>query len=160
MLDAVVVGSGPNGLTAACMLARAGMRVHLIEAKESIGGGARTMELTLPGFHHDVCSAIHPMGYASPVFRQLDLARDGVEWIHSPLDLAHPFDDGSTAVLSRDMDATCASLGVDANAWRELMSPFLEHFDSLMSETMRPIRVPKHPLLMMRFGAKGLRSSA
>ena len=158
MLDAIIIGSGPNGLTAACMLAREGLRVHVIEAKETIGGGARTMELTLPGFRHDVCSAIHPMGTVSPAFLELGLERHGVEWIYSPYELAHPFDDDSVGLLSRDMAVTRASLGVDAGAWEQLMAPFLARFETLMSETLRPIRLPKHPFLMLRFGLKGLRS--
>lgn len=157
--DAVIVGSGPNGLTAACVLARAGLRVHVLEAKPTIGGGARTEELTLPGFRHDICSAIHPMGVVSPAFRELELERHGLEWIFSPHELAHPFDDGSVAILSRDMGLTRSSLGVDGDAWASLLEPFLERFETLMSETLRPIRMPKHPFLMLRFGLKGLRSA-
>ena len=111
MADAVVVGSGPNGLTAAIALARAGVSVHVIERAGRIGGGMRTEELTLPGFQHDVCSAIHPLAVASPFLRQLPLAEHGVEWIEPPAALAHPFDDGTAALLERSPAATGATLG-------------------------------------------------
>ena len=119
--DAIVVGSGPNGLAAAITLARAGRPVIVYEAKETIGGGCRTAELTLPGFAHDVCSAIHPMGVASPFMRTLPLEQYGVEWIQPPAPLAHPFDDGSAAVLERSIEATGAWLGDDAAAYRRLI---------------------------------------
>src|SRR3989337_2261466 len=109
--DAVVVGSGPNGLGAAGDLARNGRRVGVLEAADTIGGGTRSAEITLPGFIHDLGSAIHPLGYASPFFRQLPLEEHGLEWIHPPAPLAHPFDDGSAAVLERSVQETAASLG-------------------------------------------------
>src|SRR5512146_550926 len=113
-LDALVVGSGPNGLAAAITLAQAGRSVRVIEGQPTPGGGTRTQELTLPGFWHDVCSAVHPMAVASPFFRSLPLAQCGLKWIDPPLALAHPFDDRPAAVLARSMDITCASLGQDA----------------------------------------------
>src|SRR5262245_50922069 len=109
--DAIVVGSGPNGLSAAIELARSGRSVLVVEAKETIGGGARTSEITLPGFRHDVCSAIHPVGVVSPFFTNIDLAKWGVEWVYPRVDLAHPLDDGTAAVLLKDLDATCDALG-------------------------------------------------
>src|SRR6266487_906908 len=116
-LDAIVVGAGPNGLAAAIALARRGRSVAVLEARDTIGGGCRSAELTLPGFVHDVCSAIHPLGAASPLFSDLDLARHGVEWIHPAIPLAHPLDDGTAAVLDRDIDRTAAGLGPDGDAW-------------------------------------------
>src|SRR2546425_9058354 len=123
--DAILVGSGPNGLAAAITLARAGRSVIVYEAKETIGGGARTMELTLPGFLHDVCSAIHPLGLGSPFFRTLPLKQYGLEWISPPLALAHPFDDGTAAALDRSIDATGKTLDCDAEAYRKLMKHFI-----------------------------------
>src|SRR5690349_17204155 len=114
--DAVVVGAGPNGLAAAITLAQAGRSVVVYEARETIGGGCRSAELTLPGFVHDVCSAIHPLGAASPFFRTLPLEQHGLEWVHSPAPLAHPFDDGTAAVLERSVEATAAALGEDGDA--------------------------------------------
>src|SRR6266850_4423904 len=121
--DAVVVGSGPNGLAAGITLAREGRSVLVLEAEETIGGGTRSAELTLPGFIHDICSAVHPLGIASPFFRTLPLAEHGVEWIHPPAPLAHPFDDGTAAVLERSVEATAATLGPDSPAYQALMRP-------------------------------------
>ncbi|MCU1231977.1 MAG: phytoene dehydrogenase family FAD-dependent oxidoreductase [Acidobacteria bacterium] len=160
-VDAVVVGAGPNGLSAAIVLARAGLRVVILEANESIGGGARTAELTLPGFLHDVCSAIHPMGLVSPFFRTLPLAEHGLVWKESPLAIAHPLDDGTVAVLEQSVDATANTLGEDGDAWRDLLGPLARHADALFDEILRPIRlVPRHPLLMARFGLSALRSAS
>jgi phytoene dehydrogenase-like protein len=156
--DAVVVGAGPNGLSAAIEIARAGLSVCVLEANEMIGGGARTLELTEPGYLHDVCSAIHPMGALSPFFTDVDVERWGVEWIESPLALAHPLDDGPPAVLSALIDETIASLGPDAKAYRDLVTPFAEHAAELFPEILKPIRIPSHPILMGRFGLVGLRS--
>jgi phytoene dehydrogenase-like protein len=158
--DAVVVGAGPNGLAAAIVLAREGLSVLILEAQEAIGGGARTEELTLPGFHHDVCSAIHPMGVVSPFMRALPLAEHGLVWEFSPSAIAHPLDDGTAATLDQSLDATAARLGEDGDAWRSLFGPFARHADALFDEILRPIRiVPHHPFLMARFGLVGLRSA-
>jgi phytoene dehydrogenase-like protein len=157
--DAVVVGAGPNGLSAAIEIARAGLSVCVLEANEMIGGGARTLELTEPGFLHDVCSAIHPMGALSPLFSEVDVERWGVEWIESPLALAHPLDDGPAAVLSPLVDETAASLGPDAVAYRKLVTPFTEQAAELFPEILKPmIQNPSHPVLLGRFGLVGLRS--
>jgi phytoene dehydrogenase-like protein len=156
--DAVVVGAGPNGLAAAIVLAEAGRSVLVVEAKASIGGGCRTEDVTLPGFHHDICAAIHPMGAVSPLLRRLPLEQFGLTWVQAPAPLAHPFDDGSAAVLHRSPGATGATLGPDAAAWQQLMHPFLANADALFEEILKPVRIPRHPLLMAHFGALGLRS--
>ncbi|HET7434065.1 MAG TPA: NAD(P)/FAD-dependent oxidoreductase [Thermoanaerobaculia bacterium] len=158
--DAVIVGSGPNGLAAAIVLARAGLSVLVLEAKETPGGGARTVELTLPGFRHDICSAIHPMGVVSPFMMDLPLAQHGLEWAYSPSAIAHPLDDGSAATLEQSLDATASRLGPDAHAYRALMELFAEHAEALYAEILRPIPiVPKHPFLLARFGLAGLQSA-
>ena len=126
--DAVVVGSGPNGLAAAITLAREGRSVIVFEAKDTIGGGCRTKELTLPGFQHDVCSAIHPLGYASPFMRTLPLEQFGLEWVFPPAPLAHPLDDGTAALLEQSVEATSATLGCDAAAYRNMMAPLAAHW--------------------------------
>src|SRR6266487_4463284 len=123
--DAIVVGAGPNGLAAAITLARAGRSVLVLESKDTIGGGSRSMELTLPGFVHDVCSAIHPLGVGSPFFRSVPLAEHGLEWVHPPAPLAHPLDDGTAAVLERSVEETARGLGPDADAYRRLMGPLV-----------------------------------
>ncbi|HKG27435.1 MAG TPA: FAD-dependent oxidoreductase, partial [Thermomicrobiales bacterium] len=131
--DAVVVGSGPNGLAAAIALAQAGHSTLVLEAEEAIGGGCRSAELTLPGFVHDVCSAIHALAVASPFFRTLPLADYGLEWVEPPLALAHPFDDGTAAVLARSLDVTAESLGDDGPAYRRLMAPLIDDSEILLS---------------------------
>jgi len=155
MADAVVVGSGPNGLTAAIALARKGISVEVIERAERIGGGMRTEELTLPGFRHDVCSAIHPLAVASPFLRQLPLAEHGLEWIEPPAALAHPFDDGTAALLERSPAATGATLGDDAKAWVRHMGPLARSADELLEDLLAPPRIPHHPLALARFGLQG-----
>jgi phytoene dehydrogenase-like protein len=156
--DAIVVGSGPNGLAAAIALARTGHSVLVVEAAATIGGGTRTRELTLPGFHHDVCSAIHPMALASPFFRELPLAEHGLEWVHPPLPLAHPLDDGSAAVLDRSVDTTAAGLGSDRGAYQQLMGPLVASADVLFRELVGPFRIPRHPFAALRFGWRAMRS--
>lgn len=158
--DAVVVGAGPNGLAAAIILARAGMKVLLLEANDTIGGGARTAELTLPGFRHDYCSAIHPMAVVSPLLTKLPLDQYGLEWAWSPTAIAHPLDDGSAARLEQSIDATAAHLGDDGEAYRTLMAPLARNAAALFEEILRPVRLlPHHPLLMARFGMHALRSA-
>ena len=157
-LDAVVVGAGPNGLAAAIVLAEAGRSVTVVEARETVGGSCRTAELTLPGFRHDVCSAIHPMAAASPFFARLPLERHGLRWIHPEAPLAHPLDDGSAAVLHRSVEATGATLGADARGWAGLVEPFLEDADALFADILRPMRLPRRPFTLARFGLSALRS--
>lgn len=158
--DAVIVGSGPNGLTAAATLARAGWSVHVIEAADAIGGGARTAVLTLPGFVHDVCAAVHPTAQLSRVFRELDLTQHGVEWINGPLALAHPLRDGETALLFQSIDETARGLEHDGAAWRAALEPFLD--DRLLGGLLRPQwhGMSEAPWLKLRFGFAALRSAA
>jgi phytoene dehydrogenase-like protein len=159
--DAVVVGSGPNGLAAAVTLARAGRSVLVLEGAETIGGGCRTQELTLPGFRHDVCSAFHPLASASPFFKELPLADHGLELIHPPAPLAHPLDGGTAVVLERSVDETAAGLGDDGAAWRKLYGPLTAHADIFLGETLGPIRpFTRHPLVMSSFGRLAIRSAA
>ena len=146
--DAVVIGSGPNGLAAAITLAQAGQRVLVVEAKATPGGGMRTQEVTLPGFHHDICSAIHPLGLASPFFRSLPLAALGVEWILPPVSLAHPFDDGSAVAVTRSVAETAAQLGEDGDRWRQLFGPLVRHWEAAVDDLLAPFHIPRHPLLL------------
>jgi len=154
--DAVVVGSGPNGLAAAIVLARAGLRVLVREGADTPGGGTRTEPLTLPGFVHDVCSAVHPLGIGSPFFRRLPLAEHGLEWIQPPAAVVHPFDDGTTAVLERSTRAMEGWIGSDATSWHALMNPFVARWQHLFADALGPLKVPRHPLLLARFGLVAL----
>jgi phytoene dehydrogenase-like protein len=156
--DAVVVGSGPNGLAAAVALSRAGLATLLVEAEDTPGGGARTKELTLPGFLHDVCSIVHPLAVASPFFRSLKLERFGLEWIHSPAPLAHVVGEDHVVLMERSVQATAEGLGRDGPAYRRLLEPFAERFDELVPMVLSGIRVPRSPVLMARFGLTALRS--
>jgi phytoene dehydrogenase-like protein len=150
---ACVIGAGPNGLAAAIVLLQAGLEVEVLEAEPMPGGAARTMELTLPSFLHDFGSAVHPLGAGSPFFSSLPLHDYGLEWIHSPAPLAHPLDDGTAVVLERDLGDAKASLGVDGQAWDKLVRPFVDQWQEFASAVLRPISLlPKHPLLMARFG--------
>ncbi|MDT0380343.1 NAD(P)/FAD-dependent oxidoreductase [Streptomyces sp. DSM 42041] len=164
--DAVVVGAGPNGLTAAVELARRGFSVELFEALDTVGGGARTEELTLPGFRHDPCSAVHPLGVNSPAFRDMPLARHGLEWLESDLAMAHPFPDGTAAVLARSVGETAASLGSrDAGAYRRLVAPLLPRWDTLAADFLGlgsalNGRLPSAPFDLARFGMAGLQPAA
>jgi phytoene dehydrogenase-like protein len=148
----VVVGSGPNGLAAAIVLAKAGRSVLVLEAQEQIGGGTRSQALTLPGFTHDVCSAVHPMAVASPFFRTLPLQEHGLEWIHPPYPLAHPLEDGSAAWLERDLEKTCQFLGEDGKAYLRLVGFLAANWGSLEDALLGPLAFPRRPLLMARFG--------
>ncbi|GAB2869597.1 phytoene desaturase family protein [Hymenobacter ruber] len=153
--DAVVVGSGPNGLAAAIVLQQAGLSVLLLEGKKEIGGGLRTAELTLPGFRHDICSAIHPLAAASPFFQTLPLARYGLEYISPPVAAAHPFDDGTAAVAASLAD-TARSLGPDAAVYERLLGPLVARWPNIANDVLAPLHFPQHPLDMARFGLSAL----
>jgi phytoene dehydrogenase-like protein len=158
--DAVVVGSGPNGLAAALTLAEAGRSVLLVEGAEALGGGCRSAELTLPGFVHDVCSAIHPLVAGSPFFHSLPLAEMGVELVHSEAPVAHPLPDGSAVTLERSVAATAAELGPDVTAYDRLMAPLVRRADALIAAVLAPpLGPPRHPLALARFAPAGLRSA-
>lgn len=157
--DAIVVGSGPNGLAAAITLQQAGVQVLLLEAKPTIGGGMRTAELTFPGFRHDVCSAVHPMAAASPFLRSLPLLNFGLTYIHPEVLAAHPFDDGTAAALYPSLDETAAALGADVAAYRHLFSPLVENWPNIDSHVLGPmLKIPRHPLALAQFGLKALQS--
>src|SRR5262245_49000347 len=159
MLDAVVIGSGPNGLSAAIVLARAGCKGVVFEAHHTIGGGARSAELTLPGFTHDVCSAVHPFGVASPFWRTLPLAAHGLEWLEPAAMLGHRFDDGSAVVVERSLEATAASLGRDGDAYRKLFGGVAGDWPKLERAVLGPPALPRHPFALARFGLHALRSA-
>lgn len=158
--DAVVIGSGPNGLAAAVTIARAVRSVLVLEAGPTIGGGARSAELTLPGYIHDVCSAVHPMAVASNFFRSFPLTEHGLEWIHPPLPLAHPLDDGTAAVLARSIAETEETLGPDAAAYNRLFGPLVANADGLFADALGPLGIPRHPFTMLRFGLNAIRSAS
>jgi phytoene dehydrogenase-like protein len=158
--DACVIGAGPNGLSAAIVLAQAGFHVDVLEAQAQPGGAVRTMELTLPGFKHDFGSAVYPLGAGSPFFSSLPLGRYALEWIHSPSALAHPLDDGTAVMLERDLHQTSDSLGVDGKAWDQLMRPFVKHWKEFAPQILGPVSfLSKNPLLMARFGILAAQSA-
>jgi len=157
--DAVVVGSGPNGLAAAIVIAQTGRSVLVLEGQSTIGGGARSSELTLPGFTHDTCSAVHPLAVGVPFFRSLPLEQHGIEWIQPPAALAHPFDDGPPAMLYASMEETGRSLGADAERYERLLRPFVDRWEDLAEDALAPVHLPRHPLLLARFGLSALRSA-
>jgi phytoene dehydrogenase-like protein len=157
--DAVVIGAGPNGLAAAVRLARAGAQVLVLEAAAEVGGGTRSAALTLPGFLHDRCSAVHPMAILSPWLRQLPLADHGLRWIQPPASAAHPLDDQPAVLLQHSLDETAEDLDRDARAYRRLVEPFLGDPHGLLGDALAPLGLPRHPLLMLRFGLRGLRSA-
>src|SRR5687768_10399489 len=161
-VDAVVIGAGPNGLAAAITLAQAGRKVTLLEGAPTVGGGVRSAERTLPGFVHDVCSAIHPFGRTSPFFAGLGLERHGLRWIDPPLAIAHPLDDGSAVVVTREVRETADGLGPDASEYRRLLGPTVRDWDRLRPELLEPFHVPLWPpraLRLARFGILAIRSA-
>jgi len=158
VVDAVVVGAGPNGLAAAVMLAREGCRVVVLEAAETIGGGARTVELTLPGFRHDVCSAVHPLGVGSPFFRSLPLGEHGLEWVHPDAPVAHALE-ADAPVLERSLDATAAGLGADGDAWRRTFGPLADSWEALAEEALAPLHWPRRPGPLLGLAVKAARSA-
>lgn len=157
--DAVVVGSGPNGLAAGITLQQAGLSVLIVEAKRDIGGGLRSSELTLPGFTHDVCSAIHPLAVGSPFFQTLPLKEHGLRYVYPEICAAHPFDDGSAAVLKSNLTDTARLLGADEQAYLNLIGPLVKEWPRIASDVLGPLRFPKHPIAMAEFGLKALASA-
>jgi phytoene dehydrogenase-like protein len=157
--NAVVVGAGPNGLAAAIELARNGRSVAVLEANDRVGGGARSAELTIPGFVHDLGSAIHPLGFASPFFRGLPLGDHGLEWVHPAAPLAHPFDDGTATVLEYSVEETAGALGVDADIYRKLMRDVAEDVDRIAASFLGRPQVPRHPMALVRTGLRAAGSA-
>ncbi|MGH3351680.1 MAG: phytoene desaturase family protein [Nocardioides sp.] len=152
---ATVVGAGPNGLAAAIVLARHGVKVTVLEAAETVGGGTRTAELTAPGLRHDICSAIHPLGVASPFLRDLGLEKYGLTWRFPEIELAHPLDESEAALLHRSVEKTAAGLGVDGRRWKQLFGPVVRSFDSIIDHVLGPLfRLPRHPFRMAAFGMR------
>lgn len=154
--DVVIVGSGPNGLSAGIFLASQGLDVLILEKEATVGGGMRTAECTLPGFQHDICSAVHPMGYLSPWFKQLHLENFGLEWIFPKISVAHPLDDQPAVVLEKSIVQTADSLGIDARNYKKLLQPFVRQIEYLLADTMKPLGWPDHPFLLAEFGFKAI----
>lgn len=157
--QATVVGSGPNGLAAAIELARSGLSVRVLEANKTIGGSVRSGELTLPGFVHDICSAVHPLALASPFFKTVPLDAQGLEWIQPPAAVAHPLDDGTAVVLERSIEDTCQNLTSDAGSYRKLIKPLADDWQNLFADILGPPRFPRSPITFARFGLKAMRSA-
>lgn len=157
--NTVVVGSGPNGYAAAITLQQQGLSVLMLESEEEVGGGVRSSSLTLPGFVHDVCSAIHPLGVGSPFFRRLPLADFGLKWIYSPDALAHPLDDGRTILLKRSVQETALQLGKDQHAYQDLMQAVVRHWDKIAPDFLGPLSWPRHPVEFLRFGLRAVQSA-
>jgi len=158
--DAIVVGSGPNGFAAAILLQQQGLQTLLIEGADTLGGGMRTKEITLPGFKHDICSAIHPMALASPFLSTLPLAEHGLQFVFAPNEVAHPLDTEHAAILHRDLEQTALGLGKDSSAYKALLEPFVKQWDDLSQAVLGPLRFPRNPMLMAKFGLKALPSAA
>ncbi|HEY9783946.1 MAG TPA: NAD(P)/FAD-dependent oxidoreductase [Candidatus Obscuribacterales bacterium] len=154
--DAIVIGSGPNGVAAAIVLAAEGLSVLIVEAKQTAGGGCRSMELTLPGFVHDVCSAIHPLGIGSPFFRTLPLDKYGLRWIHPQAPIAHPFADGHALLVERSVEATASRLGADERAYLKLVGELLPDWDELCRLLLSPLKLMAYPLQAMKFGLRAV----
>jgi phytoene dehydrogenase-like protein len=154
--DAIVVGAGPNGLSAAIELARNGGKVLVIEANQTLGGGVRSGELTLPGFIHDICSTAYPLVVGSPFISSLPLDKFGLEWVYPDLPMAHPFDDGTAAEMHTSLERTANRLGVDSENYRELFGPLVEHADEIAPDLLAPLHFPRHPVKLARFGLRAL----
>ncbi|RYE15042.1 MAG: NAD(P)/FAD-dependent oxidoreductase, partial [Sphingobacteriales bacterium] len=157
--DAIIVGSGPNGLAAAILLQQQGLSVLVLEAKPTIGGGLRTAELTLPGFKHDICSAIHPMALGSPYFKTLPLAQHGLQYIYPEIDAAHPFDNGTAAVLKRSIEETARLLGADEQTYLSLIKPLVRDWPGLAPDVLGPLHFPKKPFALAAFGLSAMQPS-
>ncbi len=157
--DAIVIGSGPNGLATAISLSQAGWSVKVVEAHDKPGGGMRTLSLTRTGYRHDICSAIHPMAAASPFFRSLPLEEHGLEWIYPDYPLAHPTDDGSAVIMDHSIEKTSMNLGIDSRAYRKLFEPLVDEWENLVSDILAPLHWPRHPMLMAKFGLNAHKSA-
>lgn len=154
--DVVVIGSGPNGLASAIELARNGLKVLILEAAETIGGGTRTAELTLPGFHHDVCSAVHPLAALSPYLKTLPLENYGLEWLYPEFSVAHPLDNEPSVILSKSIKETANQLGSDQKAWLNLLDGFIDNGEGVLKDILGPLRFPKNPAPFLKFGLKAM----
>ena len=154
--DAVIIGSGPNGLSAGIVLAQAGYSVLMLEAAATVGGGMRTAELTLDGYKHDICSAVHPMGYLSPYFKQLNLEKYGLEWVFPEVSVAHPLDDEPAVILEKSVAKTASNLGADGKRYQRIMQPFADRIDDLFQDMLKPLGMPSSPFLFTRFGMRAL----
>ena len=158
--DAIVIGSGPNGLAAAILMQQKGLSVLLIEGKDTIGGGLRSAELTLPGFTHDICSAVHPLAVLSPFFSRLPLDEFGLDFIYPPIAAAHPFDNGSAAIIKSSIMQTAALLEADESTYLDLLQPIVQDWPLIAADVLAPLHFPKHPFAMARFGIKALTSAS